>query len=69
MRRGYTREAYIDLVDKIRSILPQVTLSSDFILGFCGETEQQYQETISLIERVQYHKAFIYAYSMREVKM
>ncbi|RLU23079.1 hypothetical protein DMN91_005357 [Ooceraea biroi] len=50
MRRGYTREAYLDLVDHIRDIVPSVCLSSDFIAGFCGETEEQFQDTLSLIE-------------------
>lgn len=67
MRRGYTREAYIDLVNRIRDILPDVALSSDFIAGFCGETEEEFQDTLSLIELVKYNTAFLFAYSMREV--
>lgn len=67
MRRGYTREAYLDLVDRIRDYIPGVTLSSDFILGFCGETEMQFEDTVSLIEAVGYNTAFVFAYSMREV--
>lgn len=67
MRRGYTREAYLDLVDRIRDYIPGVTLSSDFILGFCGETEVQFEDTVSLIEAVGYNTAFVFAYSMREV--
>ncbi|KAI4492946.1 hypothetical protein M0802_009783 [Mischocyttarus mexicanus] len=66
MRRGYTREAYIDLVHHIRDILPDVALSSDFIVGFCGETEEEFQDTLSLIELVKYNTAFLFAYSMRE---
>ncbi|KAL0104775.1 hypothetical protein PUN28_016425 [Cardiocondyla obscurior] len=66
MRRGYTREAYLDLVYHIRDILPNVYLSSDFIAGFCGETEENFMETLSLIEKVKYHTAYLYAYSMRE---
>lgn len=66
MRRGYTREAYLDLVDRVRDALPTVTLSSDFIVGFCGETDAEHRETISLVERVGYHQAFMFAYSMRE---
>lgn len=54
MRRGYTREAYIELVDHIRYILPEVSLSSDFICGFCGETEEEFEDTISLMEIVKY---------------
>lgn len=66
MRRGYTRESYIQLVDNIRSFVPDMGLSSDFICGFCGETEEEFQETVSLIEQVRYNVAFLFAYSMRE---
>ncbi|XP_059609097.1 CDK5RAP1-like protein [Phlebotomus argentipes] len=66
MRRGYTREAYLELIDRVRSLLPGVALSSDFILGFCGETEEDFAETLSLIEAVQYNVAYIFPYSMRE---
>lgn len=67
MRRGYTREAYIDLVHHIREIIPNMCFSSDFITGFCGETEEEFQDTLSLIELVKYNKAFFFSYSMREV--
>ncbi|XP_071561360.1 CDK5RAP1-like protein [Temnothorax nylanderi] len=66
MRRGYTREAYLDLVYHIRDILPNVYFSSDFIAGFCSETEEQFQDTLSLIEEVKYNNAYLFAYSMRE---
>uniref|UniRef100_A0A182NCA1 CDK5RAP1-like protein n=1 Tax=Anopheles dirus TaxID=7168 RepID=A0A182NCA1_9DIPT len=66
MRRGYSRGAYLNLVREVRTIIPNVTLSSDFICGFCGETEAEFAETVSLIEDVGYHAAFLFAYSMRE---
>ncbi|XP_063003542.1 mitochondrial tRNA methylthiotransferase CDK5RAP1 [Elgaria multicarinata webbii] len=66
MRRGYTREAYLELVHHIWASLPGVTLSSDFIAGFCGETEADHQETLSLIREVRYRTAFIFAYSERQ---
>ncbi|KAL9703890.1 hypothetical protein quinque_007408 [Culex quinquefasciatus] len=66
MRRGYSREAYLNLVDEVRTIVPNVTLSSDFICGFCGESDVEFAETLSLIEQVGYHTAFLFAYSMRE---
>lgn len=66
MRRGYTREAYLDLVDEMRKIIPDVWISSDFITGFCGETEQEHRDTVSLMELVKYDTAFMFAYSMRE---
>ncbi|XP_058461200.1 CDK5RAP1-like protein [Malaya genurostris] len=66
MRRGYTREAYLNLVKDVRAMIPNVTLTSDFICGFCGETDEEFADTISLINEVKYHNAFLFAYSMRE---
>lgn len=66
MRRGYTREAYLELIEDVRRLIPDVAISSDFISGFCGETEQEHQDTLSLIEKVQFDQAFMFAYSMRE---
>ena len=66
MRRGYTREAYLDLVARARRDIPGVALSSDFISGFCGETEEEHADTVSLMHLVGYEKAFMFAYSMRE---
>lgn len=66
MRRGYSREAYLALVERARDIIPDVALSSDFIAGFCGETEAEHQETLSLLEAVGYDQAFLFAYSLRE---
>ncbi|CAH1180330.1 unnamed protein product [Phaedon cochleariae] len=66
MRRGYTREAYLDLIKNVRHYIPEVGLSSDFICGFCGETEEQFEDTISLMNEVQFNNAFMFAYSMRE---
>ena len=66
MRRNYSREVYLDLVDNIRRIVPQATISTDMISGFCGETEEDHQATLSLMREVQYDQAFMFAYSMRE---
>ncbi|KAI8096362.1 tRNA-I(6)A37 thiotransferase enzyme MiaB [Halteromyces radiatus] len=66
MRRGYTREAYLQLVEEMRRIIPDVWISSDFITGFCDETEQEHQDTVSLMKQVKYDMAFMFAYSMRE---
>lgn len=66
MRRGYTREAYLELVNQIRESLPGVSLSSDFICGFCGETDEEFADTLTLLEKVKYNVAYLFAYSMRE---
>ncbi|KAK3910445.1 Mitochondrial tRNA methylthiotransferase CDK5RAP1 [Frankliniella fusca] len=66
MRRGYTRESYMELINHIQNILPNVAFSSDFIAGFCGETEEQFADTLSLIDQVPYTTGFLFAYSMRE---
>lgn len=66
MRRGYSREAYLELVDRIRNKIPDVALCSDFITGFCGETPQEHRDTVSLMEQVVYDNAFMFAYSMRD---
>ncbi|CAO2578187.1 Mitochondrial tRNA methylthiotransferase CDK5RAP1 [Lemmus lemmus] len=66
MRRGYSREAYVALVHHIRECIPGVSLSSDFITGFCGETEDDHLQTVSLLREVQYNTGFLFAYSMRQ---
>ncbi|KAK8389788.1 hypothetical protein O3P69_009055 [Scylla paramamosain] len=66
MRRGYTREAYIELVAHIRSFIPNVALSSDFICGFCSETESEFQDTLSLLETIKYNFCYLFPYSLRE---
>ncbi|PIK50232.1 putative CDK5 regulatory subunit-associated protein 1 isoform X1 [Apostichopus japonicus] len=66
MRRGYTRESYLQLVDHVRTIIPGVSISSDFIAGFCGETESEHQDTLSLLRLVRYNYAYLFAYSMRQ---
>lgn len=66
MRRGYTREAYCELVSHIRSIIPNVSLSSDFICGFCSETEEEFEETLTLLQWVKYNYCYLFPYSLRE---
>lgn len=66
MRRGYTQAAYLALVERIRAAIPNVTLSSDFIVGFCGETEDEFKETLRLAREVGYEMAYNFSYSMRE---
>ena len=66
MRRGYDRDAFLQLIDRVRSVIQDVTISTDVISGFCGETEQEHDETISLMKSVRFDQAFMFAYSLRE---
>jgi len=66
MRRPYTREEYLELIDKMREIIPGVSLSTDIITGFCDETEQEHKDTVSLMKQVRYDLAYMFAYSERE---
>eukprot|EP00079_Xenopus_tropicalis_P031001 XP_012827252.1 PREDICTED: CDK5 regulatory subunit-associated protein 1 isoform X1 [Xenopus tropicalis] len=66
MRRGYSREVYLDLIQNIQESIPGVSLSSDFITGFCEETEEDHLQTLSLLRTVSYNAAFLFAYSMRK---
>ena len=66
MRRGYSRETYLTLVERVRELLPGAALSSDFISGYCGETAEDHEQTLSLLREVRFEKAFMFAYSMRE---
>lgn len=66
MKRGYTREAYLQLLDDVHTVIPDVAISSDFIAGFCEETEEEHADTLSLMEQVRYDQAFMFAYSLRE---
>ena len=65
MRRRYTRESYLDLVARIREILPEVAISTDMIVGFPGETEADFDDTLTLTETVGYHSMFSFKYSPR----
>jgi tRNA-2-methylthio-N6-dimethylallyladenosine synthase len=65
MRRTYTRGEFLDLVDEIRATLPGVCLSTDVICGFPGETDAEFEDTVSALERVRFDSAFIFKYSER----
>jgi tRNA-2-methylthio-N6-dimethylallyladenosine synthase len=65
MRRGYTREDYLRLIRRIRERIPGVAISTDIIVGFPGETEEQYQRTLDLVEEVRFSTVYVAAYSPR----
>ena len=65
MNRKYTREAYLEIVRKLREAVPDIELTTDIIVGFPGETEEMFQDTISLVDEVGFAAAFTFAYSPR----
>ncbi|NQU42761.1 tRNA (N6-isopentenyl adenosine(37)-C2)-methylthiotransferase MiaB [bacterium] len=65
MNRGYTREHYMELVEGIRDRLPEATITTDIIVGFPGETQAEYEETIDLVENVRFDSAFTFFYNVR----
>ena len=65
MRRRHSREAYLDLVARIRAAIPNVQLSTDMIVGFPGETEADFEETLSITDAVRYHSMYSFKYSER----
>lgn len=66
MNRHYTREAYLQKVEKLRAVDPDMAISTDIIVGFPGETEAEFEETLSLCEEVRYDSAFTFLYSVRK---
>lgn len=65
MRRGYTREDYLDKVREARDLVPDMAISTDLIVGFCGETDEEFEETMSLIQSIMYDSVFSFKYSPR----
>jgi len=66
MHRVYTREHYLDLIRKLKEKVPNITLSTDIIVGFPGETEEDFNDTLSLVENVEYDQGFTFLYSIRK---
>ena len=65
MNRRYTKEQYLELVEKIRAAVPDISLTTDIIVGFPGETEEDFSETMDVVRRVRFDSAFTFIYSRR----
>jgi len=65
MQRGYTAAQYRDLVTRLRAAIPELALTTDVITGFCGETEEDFQHTVDLMEEIRFDSAFMFKYSER----
>ncbi len=65
MNRHYTKDSYLELVTRLRKAIPDLSLSTDLIVGFPGETEEDFQETMDVVKRVEYDSAFTFIYSKR----
>ena len=66
MNRSYTREKYLSIIDKIREKIPNCRITSDFIVGFPTETEEEFEDTFNLVKKVKYDSIFAFMYSPRE---
>lgn len=65
MNRGYTREQYLDIIDRARALMPDLGVTTDIIMGFPGETDEDFADTLDIVKRVGYDSAFTYLYSIR----
>src|SRR6185436_20908043 len=66
MKRLYTVEEYREMHQRIRETIPDAAVTSDFIVGFCGETEADFQQTVALVEESRFKNSYIFKYSPRE---
>lgn len=65
MKRGYTTSDYYEMMDRINALVPDASISSDFIVGFCGETDEDFEGTVDLVKRCRFKNSFIFKYSVR----
>jgi tRNA-2-methylthio-N6-dimethylallyladenosine synthase len=66
MHRGYTRKRFLEIIEKLRSVKPEIGLTTDIIVGFPGETDEDFEETVSLVREVQFDNAYLFKYSPRK---
>lgn len=66
MNRHYTREEYIEKIEKIKKLIPDLAITTDIIVGFPGETEEDFEETLDLVKKIRYDSAFMFLYSNRK---
>jgi tRNA-2-methylthio-N6-dimethylallyladenosine synthase len=66
MHRGYTRERFVGIVEKLRKVQPKIGITTDIIVGFPGETETDFDETLSLCREVEFDNAYLFKYSQRK---
>ncbi len=65
MNRKYTKEQYLNLVEKMRNKIPNLTLSTDIIVGFPGETDEEFEDTLEVVEKVRFEQVYMFIYSRR----
>ena len=66
MNRGYTKEQYLELANKIRAKIPDVLFTTDIIVGFPGETEEDFEDTLDVVKKMNYEQVFMFIYSVRK---